>query len=74
MAAIRRSRSCPSRPPSRWPRHPTTVADYGSGWGELLLRILVAVLRAKLNEHLSIWLRGTHGVLGFAYLTLGVSV
>ncbi|WP_194914578.1 SAM-dependent methyltransferase [Catenulispora rubra] len=32
-----------------------------------------AELRAKLDEHLSIWLRGTHGVFGFAYLTLGVS-
>lgn len=29
-------------------------------------------LRAKLDEHLSIWLRGTRDVLGFAYLTLGV--
>ncbi|MEZ0111822.1 hypothetical protein ABH920_005840 [Catenulispora sp. EB89] len=32
-----------------------------------------AELRAKLDEHLSIWLRGTHGVFGFAYLILGVS-
>ena len=31
-----------------------------------------ADLRAKLDEHLAIWLRGTHDVLGFAYLTLGV--
>jgi hypothetical protein len=31
-----------------------------------------ADLRAKLDEHLSIWLRGTRDVLGFAYLTLGV--
>jgi hypothetical protein len=29
-------------------------------------------LRQKLDEHLSIWLRGTHAVLGFVYLTLGV--
>jgi SAM-dependent methyltransferase len=31
-----------------------------------------ADLRAKLDEHLSIWLRGTHDVLGFVYLILGV--
>lgn len=31
-----------------------------------------AELRQKLDGHLSIWLRGTHDVLGFAYLTLGV--
>ncbi len=31
-----------------------------------------AELREKLDDHLSIWLRGTHGVIGFAYLTLGV--
>lgn len=31
-----------------------------------------ADVRTKLDEHLSIWLRGTHDVLGFAYLTLGV--
>ena len=30
-------------------------------------------LRTKLDEHLSIWLRGTFDVFGFAYLTLGVS-
>ena len=29
-------------------------------------------LRKKLDEHLSIWLRGTHHAFGFAYLTLGV--
>ncbi|MEY9926563.1 cyclopropane fatty-acyl-phospholipid synthase-like methyltransferase [Catenulispora sp. GP43] len=31
-----------------------------------------ADLRAKLDEHLSIWLRGTRDVFGFGYLTLGV--
>lgn len=31
-----------------------------------------AEVREKLDTHLSIWLRGTHGVFGFAYLTLGV--
>lgn len=31
-----------------------------------------ADLRAKLDGHLSIWLRGTHDVLGFVYLILGV--
>lgn len=30
-----------------------------------------ADLRAKLDEHLSIWLRGTRDVLGFVYLILG---
>ncbi|MEY9890904.1 SAM-dependent methyltransferase [Catenulispora sp. MAP5-51] len=31
-----------------------------------------ADLRAQLDEHLSIWLRGTRDVFGFGYLTLGV--
>ena len=29
-------------------------------------------LRKKLDEHLAIWLRGIHDVIGFVYLTLGV--
>jgi SAM-dependent methyltransferase len=51
-------------------------SGYGAGVEEWLLdnpgHAEAADLRAKLDEHLSIWLRGTHDVFGFAYLTLGV--